>query len=95
MSCRPFWVGEALRGAPITPTYAPFCVGSPEGIPLFLRGEDFLGFFPEPFPGAITTAAATITITIIITPPVIITTAIIIIGDTFIRVKVFPFRETF
>ena len=84
-----------LRGAPITPTCAPFCVRSPEGIPLFLRGEDFSGFFPEPFPGAIITAVATTAITTVITPPVIIITTTTVISGTFIKVKTFPFKEIF
>ena len=83
------------RGAFITPICVSFCVGNPEGTPLFLRGEDFLGFFLEPFPGAIVTAAATIAIITAITPPVIITTAITAISGTLIRVKVFPFKEIF
>ena len=91
-------MGEASRGTPITPIYALFYVGSPEGNPLFLRGEDFSGFFLEPFPGAIITATVIPTVIItIITPLVIITTAIIAtaIGGTLIRVKVFPFGEIF
>ena len=53
--------------------------------------EDFLGFFPEPFSGAITTAAL-VTVTTIIITAAITTTAI---GGTPIKVKAFPFRETF
>ena len=81
-------------GAPITPTCALFCVRSPKRSPPFLRGEDFLGFFLELFPGAITTAAlATATlVTVIIIIAAIIATAI---GGTLIRVKVLPFGETF
>ena len=79
----------------ITPTRAPFCIGSPKGIPLFLRGESFSGFFPEPFPGAIATAAATTAITTAIAPPVITTTATTATGGTPIRVKILPFGETF
>ena len=80
----------------ITPTYAPFYIKNPEGNPPFLRGEDFSGFSPEPFPGAIITAAATPTATVTaITPLVIITTAATAIGGTPTRVKAFPFRETF
>ena len=88
-------MGEVLRGAPITPICALFYIKNPERIPFFLCEEDFSGFFPEPFPGAITTAAATTAITIATAPPVIITTATTAIGGTFIRVKVFPFKETF
>ena len=85
-----------LRGAPITPIYAPFRIGSPKGIPLFFRGEDFSGFFPEPFPGATATAAIIITVIITaITPPVIITTAATAIGGILIRVKALPFGEIF
>ena len=85
-----------LRGAFITPTYTPFCIKSPEGIPLFFRGKDFLRFFPEPFPGVIITAAAIIiVITTATTPPIIITTAAITTGGTLIKVKAFPFREIF
>ena len=76
---------------PIIPIYAPFYVGSPEGNPPFLYEEDFLGFFPEPFPGAIATAAPATATVIIITAAIIITA----IGSTFIKVKVFPFGETF
>ena len=81
---------------PITPTCAFFCVGSPEGSPPFLCGEDFLGFFPEPFPGAITPAALT-TATPATATAIIITAAIIAtaIGGTLTRVKVFPFGEIF
>ena len=82
------------RGAPITPIYTPFCIRSPEKIPFFFRGEDFSGFFPEPFPGAITTAATTTAIITATTPPIIIT-AVIAISNTFIRVKAFPFKEIF
>ena len=78
-------------GALITPTYAPFCVKSPEGNPLFLYREDFLGFFPELFPGAITPAALTITTAIIITAAITATA----IGGTPIRVKALPSGETF
>ena len=83
------------KGAFVTPTCAFFCVGSPEGSPFFLRGEDFLGFFPEPFPGAIVTAAAITVIITAITSLVIIITAITVIGGTLIRVKAFPFGEIF
>ena len=79
----------------ITLICIPFYIGSPEGIPFFLRGEDFSGFFPEPFPGAIITVAATTAITTAITPPIIITTATTTIGGTLIKVKAFLFRETF
>ena len=85
-----------LRGALIIPTYTPFYIRNPKGNPLSLRGEDFSGFSPEPFPEAITTTTTTLTaITTAITPIIIITTAIIAIGNTLIRVKVFPFKETF
>ena len=76
-------------GAPITPICAPFYVGSPEESPFFLYEEDFLGFFPEPFLRAIAPAAL-ITATII--TAAITATAI---GGTPIRVKAFPFGETF
>ena len=87
-------------GVFITPIRAPFCVGNPEGSFLFFRGEDFSGFFLEPFPGVIAAAAA---ITTAITTATIITTvtliiviiAAIAIGGTPIRVKAFPFGETF
>ena len=83
-------------GTPITPTYAPFYVRSLKGSPPFLRGENFLGFFPEPFPGVITTAALT-TATPITTTAIIIITAITttVIGGTLIKIKVFPFQEIF
>ena len=76
---------------PIIPTYAPFYIRSPKGNPPFFRGEDFLRFFPEPFPGIITSVTL-ITATAIIITAVTVATAI---GGTFIKVKVFPFRETF
>ena len=80
-------------GAPITPTCASFCVKSLKESPFFLRGEDFSGFFSEPFSGAITTAALiTATATAITITAVIIAIAI---SGTFIKVKVFPFKETF
>ena len=80
----------------ITPTCAPFCVGSPEGNPPFFREEDFSGFFSEPFPGAIITAAVIITAIIIaITPFIIIITAATVINGTPIKVKAFLFKETF
>ena len=82
-------------GAPITPTRALFCAKSPEGNLPFLRGEDFLRFFPEPFPGAITTAAAIPTITATIILITITTITVTAISSTLIRVKVFPFREIF
>ena len=84
-----------LRGIFITPIRVSFCIGSLKGIPLFFRGEDFLGFFPEPFLGAIATAAAITAIVTVIAPFVIITAAITAIGGTFTRVKTFPFGETF
>ena len=81
-------------GMSITPTRAPFYIKNPKGNPLFLRREDFSGFFPEPFPGAITPAAL-----ITATPATItITTAAItatVISNTSIKVKAFPFKETF
>ena len=81
---------------PITPTCTPFCVGNLKKNPPFLRGENFSGFFPEPFPGAITTAAAIITaIVIAITPTAIITTAATAINGTLIRINAFPFKKTF
>ena len=83
------------RGTPITPTRAPFCIGSPEGTPLFFRGKDFSGFSPEPFPGAITIAAATTAIAIAITSPVIITAATTATDGIPIKVKILPFKETF
>ena len=87
-------------GTLITPIYTPFCIRSPEGNPPFFCGEDFLGFFLELFPGAITTAAAiTITIITAITPAtfIIITTAAATtaIGNTPTKIKALPFRETF
>ena len=75
-------------GAFITPTRALFCIGSPERSPFFVHGKDFLGFFSEPFPGAIITAALT---TAIIITAVTVTA----ISSTLIRIKVFPFGETF
>ena len=45
----------------ITLTCTPFRIGNLKGSPPFLYKEDFSGFSPEPFPGAITTAAAIIT----------------------------------
>ena len=80
-------------GAFITFICAPFYIGSPEGSPPFFCEEDFSGFFPEPFPGAITTAVLTIA-----TPATaIIITAIIatVISGIPIRVKALPFGETF
>ena len=80
-------------GTPITFTYAPFHIRNPKGNPPFLRGEDFSGFSPEPFPGAIAPAALiTATPTTAIITTAVITTAV---SGTLIRVKVFPFRETF
>ena len=88
-------MGEILKGAFITPICAPFYVGNLKGSPLFLRGEDFLRFSPEPFPGAITTATVIPTaITTATTPLVITTTAATAIDGTLIKVKAFPFRET-
>ena len=81
---------------PITSTCTPFYIKNPKRNPPFLRGEEFSGFFPELFPGAITTAAL-----IIATPATataIIITAIItaiVINGTPIKVKNFPFKETF
>ena len=80
----------------ITLTHGPFYIGSLERNPPFFYGEDFLGFFPEPFPGAIITTAAIPTVIITaITSPVIIITAATVINGTPIRVKAFPFKETF
>ena len=90
-----FWAGEVSRGAPITFICDFFYVGSPKGIPFFFRGEDFLRFFLEPFLGAIAITTATTAITIVTAPPVIIITITTAIGGTLIKVKVFPFRETF
>ena len=85
-----------LRGLPITPICAPFYIRSPKGNPFFLCGEDFSGFSPEPFPGAITTAATIPTAIIIaITPSVIIIITVIAISGTPIRIKAFPFGEIF
>ena len=81
-------------GAHITQTRAPFRTKSPEGNLPFLRGEDFSRFFPEPFSGAITAAAAIITATTTATPTIITITATAING-TLIKVKAFPFKETF
>ena len=88
-------MGEILRGAFITPTCAPFYIKNLKGIPFFFRGEDFSGFFLKPFPGAITIAAAITAIITATAPFIIITTATTAISGTFIRVKVFPFREIF
>ena len=92
-------------GILITPIHVPSRIESPEGNFFFLCGEDFSGFFPEPFPGAITTAAAVIItaiITVIITTTIIATVTLIIIiitatatGGTPIKVKAFSFIETF
>ena len=83
-------------GALITPICAPFYIGSLKGNSPFFRGEDFLGFFPESFPGVITAAALATatpaTATVIIITAVI---TVIAIGGTLIKVKVFPFREIF
>ena len=80
-------------GAPITPICAPFYIRSFKGSPPFFYGEDFSGFFPEPFPGVITPAALAIAtlITAIIITAIIVTAT----GGTFIRVKVFSFEEIF
>ena len=78
-------------GALITLIYAPFCMKSLKGNPFFLREEDFLGFFPKPFPGAITTAALA-TATVIIIAATIAATAT---SGTPIKVKVLPSGETF
>ena len=89
-------------GIPITRTRAPFYIGSFKGNFLFLRGEDFSGFSPEPFPGATTAAATTTTATTITTTTPIITTITATItatatatGGTPIKVKAFPSGETF
>ena len=80
----------------ITLICIPFYIGNPKRNPLFLRGEDFLGFFPEPFPGAITTAAATPTAIIIAIIPFIITvTTATVISNTPTKVKALPFGEIF
>ena len=88
----------------ITSTRAPFCIKSPEGDLPFFRREDFSGFFPEPFLGAIVAAAAIITAiitaitiitTIAIATLVIVTINATAIGSTPIKVKAFPFKETF
>ena len=85
-----------MRGTYVTFIYVSFCVRSPEGSPPFFRGEDFSGFFSEPFPGVIITAAVIPTaIATAIAPFVIIATAAIAIGGTLIKVKVFLFGEIF
>ena len=81
-------------GTLITPMRVPFRAGSPEGNFLLFRGKDFSGFFPEPFPGVITTAAAITTATITATL-VIITIAATVISGTLIEVKALPFSEIF
>ena len=82
-----------MISAPVTLICASFYVGSPKGSPFFFYGEDFLGFFLEPFPGVITPAAlAIVTLAIVI---IIGAVTAIIIGGTFTKVKVFPFGETF
>ena len=87
---------KASISTPITPIYTPFYIGNPKENPPFLRGEDFLRFFPEPFPGAITTATAiTTAIITATTPPVIITTAATAIGNTLTKVKALPSKEIF
>ena len=75
----------------ITPIYALFCVKSPEESPLYFCKEAFLGFSPEPFPGAIVITAPATATAITITAAITATA----IGSTPIKVKVFPFRETF
>ena len=75
----------------ITPTYTLFCIKSPKGNPPYFCKKAFLGFSPEPFPGAIITAAP-VTATAIITAAVITATAI---SGTPTKVKAFPFRKTF
>ena len=89
-------------GVPINLTRAPFYVRSPKKNLPFLHGEDFSGFSPEPFPGAITTAAVITTaiITTTTTPIIITITATTITtatatSDTPIRVKAFLFGEIF
>ena len=86
-----FLSGKVSIGTLITPIYTPFYVKSPEGNPSCFCKKAFLGFFPEPFPGAIATAALIIATAIIITTA-ITTTAI---GGTPIKVKALPFKETF
>ena len=89
-------------GVFITPIRALFRVGSPEGSLPFFRGEDFSGFFLEPFPRVITAAViiiTAITITtatfIIIATAAIITANVIAIGGIPIRVKAPLFGEIF
>ena len=78
---------------PITLTRAPFYIRNPKGNLLFLRRENFLRFFPEPFPGVITAAAAIITATTTATTTLII--IIITVIGTLNKVKAFPFGEIF
>ena len=85
-------------GMSVTPTRTLFRIRSPEGNLFSLCGEDFSGFVSEPFPGVIT--AATIIITAIITTTatailIIITITTTTIGNTPIKVKLFPFGEIF
>ena len=89
-----------LIGIPITLICTPFYIRNPEGNLLFLRREDFSGFFLEPFPGA-TAAAATITTATTIVITIATATFIIIIitttaiSGTPIKVKALPFKEIF
>ena len=78
-------------GTLITPICAPSYVRNPEGNPPSFREEDFSGFSPEPFPGAITTTAPA-TATVTTTTAATTATAT---GGTLTRVKAFPFSETF
>ena len=39
------------------PTRVPFCAETPKGDFLAFRKKDFSGFFPKPFPGAMTITA--------------------------------------
>ena len=83
-------------GVPATFIRAPFCIRSLKGSFPFLRGEDFSGFFPEPFLGAITAAAVIITAIITATATLlIITITTTAISGTLIRVKAFPVKEIF
>ena len=79
-------------GKPITPLHALSRARSPEGNFSFLRREDFSGFFPEPFLGAIIITAAIITATATATPIIIIIIAIVI-SSILIKVKAFLFGE--
>ena len=91
-------------GVPITSTRIPSRIRNPEGDLPFLRGENFSGFFLEPFLGAIIAAAAitTATTTATLTATAITTATLIIIpitataiSGTPIKVKTFPSGKTF